>query len=148
MWQVPAVDSVSPDGGPVAGGTTVTITGANFGAATTVEFGATAASSYTANSATQITAVSPAGTGTVNVTVANSSGTSATSSPDQFTYEAAPTVTAVSPASGPETGATSVTITGTNLTGATSIDFGIEPSHELHGQLGLLDQCCFSCWYG
>ena len=67
---------------------------------------------------------SPAGTGTVDVTVTTPGGTSATSSADHFTYTAAPTVTAVSPSAGPVTGGTSVTITGTNLTGQTAVDFG------------------------
>jgi hypothetical protein len=41
------------------------------------------------NSATSITAVSPAGTGTVDVTVTTPSGTSATTTADQFTYPSA-----------------------------------------------------------
>ena len=73
---------------------------------------------------TSITADSPAGTGTVDVTVTTPAGTSATSPADQFTYVAAPTVTAISPASGTAAGGTPVTITGTDFTGATAVDFG------------------------
>jgi hypothetical protein len=40
----------------------------------------------TVNSDSQITATSPAGTGTVDVTVVVPGGTSATSAADQFTY--------------------------------------------------------------
>ncbi len=43
---------------------------------------------------TTITADSPAGTGTVDVTVTTPSGTSPTSAADQFTYIVAPAVTA------------------------------------------------------
>src|SRR6185437_15766225 len=63
------VASVAPSSGPQPGGTTVTITGANFSEATAVSFGATPAASFTVNSASSITAVSPAGTGVVDVTV-------------------------------------------------------------------------------
>ena len=47
----------------------MTITGTNFTGATAVKFGATNAASFTVNSATSITATSPAGSGTVDVTV-------------------------------------------------------------------------------
>jgi hypothetical protein len=121
----PAVTSVVPDGGPVSGGTPVTITGANFTAATAVKFGTTSATSYTVNSATSITAVSPAHTsGTVDIIVTNSYGTSAASAADHFTFEGSPTVTSVSPISGPVSGGTSVTIKGTDLTGAIAVSFG------------------------
>src|SRR5471030_3180187 len=57
-----------------------------------VRFGSTNAAGFTVNSGTSITATSPAGSGTVHVTVSNIGGTSATSTADQFTY-AAPVVT-------------------------------------------------------
>src|SRR5712692_6340485 len=58
---VPTVSSVSPNNGPVAGGTAVTITGTNFAAGATVSFGGTAATSVVVVSGTQITATTPAG---------------------------------------------------------------------------------------
>jgi IPT/TIG domain/FG-GAP repeat len=119
-----AVTNVSPNQGPVAGGTTVTITGTAFTGATAVKFGATDATSFKVNSESSITAVSPAGTGTVHVTVTTPEGTSATSAADQFSYVAAPTITKVEPAEGPEAGGTSVTITGTNFNGTSAIMFG------------------------
>jgi DNA-binding beta-propeller fold protein YncE len=83
----PSVTSVSPDCGPAAGGTTVVIAGSGFTGASVVDFGSTAASSYTVNSDTQVTATSPAGSsGTVDITVTTSGGTSATGSGDKFTY--------------------------------------------------------------
>lgn len=127
----PTVTVLSPTAGPTAGGTSVTITGTSFTSVTGasgVKFGATNASSYTVNSDTQITAVSPAGTGTVDVTVTQLAGTSATTAADQYTFTPPPTVTAVSPTSGPTSGGTSVIITGTNLTGATSVTFGGVPA--------------------
>ena len=120
----PTVTNVNPNTGPTSGGTSVTITGTNFFGATAVRFGSNAAGSFTVNSATQITATSPAGIGTVDVTVTTAGGTSAISSADQFTYAAAPTVTNVNPNTGPTSGGTSVTITGTNFSGATAVRFG------------------------
>jgi type II secretory pathway pseudopilin PulG len=65
----PTVTSVSPNAGPTAAGTSVTISGTSFGGVTTVKFGATNALSFVVNSPTSITAVSPAGpVGTVDVT--------------------------------------------------------------------------------
>ena len=58
---VPTVSSVSPNNGPAAGGTAVTITGTNFAAGATVKFGATAATSVVVVSSTSITATTPAG---------------------------------------------------------------------------------------
>ena len=109
----PTVTEVSPNKGPLAGGTSVTITGKHLNEATAVKFGSTAASSVTADSETSVTAVAPAGTGTVNVTVSTPGGTSGTGSADQFSYVPAPTVASVSPGAGPTAGGTSVTITGT-----------------------------------
>ena len=124
----PVVTSVSPSAGPTAGGTSVTITGTNLGGATAVKFGANAAK-VTTNTATQIVATNPAGSaGTVDVTVTNASGTSATSANDHYTYVAPPAVASVSPSSGPAAGGTSVTITGTDFTGATAVSFGATPA--------------------
>ena len=122
---VPTVTEVAPSEGPVAGGTSVTITGANLTGATGVSFGSTAATSYTVNSSTQITASAPAGTGTVDVIVTTVGGASAPNPPsDQYTFVPEPTVTNVSPTKGPTAGGTNVTITGTNFSGATAVKFG------------------------
>ena len=63
----------------------MTITGTGFTGATAVDFG-TAAGTIVTVGATTITAYSPAGTGTVDVTVTTPSGTSGISPADQFTY--------------------------------------------------------------
>ncbi|MEU6216327.1 IPT/TIG domain-containing protein [Streptomyces sp. NPDC047022] len=117
----PVVTSVSPNVGPPAGGATVTLTGTGFTGTTTVKFGSNAAPSFTVVSATQISAVTPAGTGAVNVTVTNSEGTSA--QVVTYTYVPAPTLSSLSPGQGPAAGGTSVTLTGTNLSGATAVRF-------------------------
>ncbi len=69
----PAVMSVSPNSGPVAGGTAVTITGTNFQAGATVSFGGIASTSVTVISGTSIKATTPAdAAGAVSVTVTDS----------------------------------------------------------------------------
>jgi hypothetical protein len=122
----PVVTGVSPKSGPVAGGTTVNITGVDFTGATAVEFGSTKASGVTVNSGgTSITAVSPAVAvaGKVHVRVTTPEGISQTSSTDTFKFT--PTVTNVSPNTGPPAGGTTVTVTGTGFAvGATILKIG------------------------
>lgn len=60
----PSVTSISPASGPLAGGTTVTITGADFDNATGLSFGSTPAASFQFVGPTRITAVAPAGSDT------------------------------------------------------------------------------------
>jgi hypothetical protein len=122
----PAVTAVSPASGPAAGGTTVTVTGTNLTGGS-VAFGGVAATGVSCT-ASSCSATSPAGSGTVNVTVTTAGGTSAASSADQFTYQAAapppaPTISSITPTSGPAAGGTTVTVTGSNLTGG-SVAFG------------------------
>jgi hypothetical protein len=84
----PRVSKLSPNTGPAAGGTTVTITGTGFASATAVRFDATAAASFIVHSASSITAVSPPGTkGKVDVTVTSPTGTSAVSKADRFKFK-------------------------------------------------------------
>lgn len=72
----PVIYTISPTSGPQAGGTTVTINGANFTSVTTVKFGGVVASFSIVNS-TQITATSPAyiTTGPVDVSASSTYGT-------------------------------------------------------------------------
>jgi hypothetical protein len=129
MTRPPTVTGVNPNQGPRAGSTVVTITGTDFTGATGVRFGSNAATNVTVVSDTQITATAPAGQpgATVDVTVTTTRGTSATNSADQFTYQnAAPRVTRVTPNTGQ--GGTIVAITGTGFTGATGVQFGINPA--------------------
>ncbi|MHB8533670.1 MAG: IPT/TIG domain-containing protein [Solirubrobacteraceae bacterium] len=84
---LPTVGKVSPKTGPLAGGTSVKISGGSFSAPATVKFGSAAAGSVKVESASSILAVSPAGAkGTVDVTVTTSAGTSSIVKQDRFKY--------------------------------------------------------------
>jgi len=67
----------------------VTVTGTNLNGATAVDFGTTPGT-ITADSSTSVTATSPAGTGTVDVTVATPTGVSPPVAADQFAFGSQP----------------------------------------------------------
>jgi len=120
----PTVTNVSPNSGSIAGGTAVTITGANFATGVSVKFGTAAATGVSVINSSTITAMTPAGVaGTATITVTNSNGQTG-SLAGAFTYIGPPTVTNVSPNSGSTTGGTAVTITGTNFAAGTTVKFG------------------------
>jgi hypothetical protein len=83
---LPVITSIAPISGPAAGGTIVTLTGTGFTGALAVGFGPTEASALSVMSDTTMVAVSPAGTGSVNVTVVTPNGRSAVSAAVQFGY--------------------------------------------------------------
>ncbi len=124
----PTVTGVSPNNGPIPGGTSVTIGGSGFVSGMTVNFGANAATNVVVGSATSLTATSPAGSsnsgGVVDVTATTTNGSSLINGGDQFTYTSPVTVTGLSVNNGPPAGGTSVIITGTDFTGATAVKFG------------------------
>jgi hypothetical protein len=110
----PVVSKVKPAKGSSAGGSSVTIKGAFLSGANVVTFGETETTDITHDSPESITVISPAGVGTVDVTVTTASGESQTSNADRFTY-GAPTVTGVDPSNGPNTGGTEVTVSGSGF---------------------------------
>jgi len=127
----PKVSAISPTSGPVAGGTTVTITGTGLSGAQGVDFGGVLipAAQFVTLSSTQIVVTSPAHrAGEARLRVFVDGFGSADADGAVFVYQAAPstlpTVTALSPTSGPSAGGTAVTITGTSFTGATAVAFG------------------------
>jgi hypothetical protein len=85
----PFVTSITPASGLAAGGTLVTITGGNLqGLSTTVNFGPNPSPTVSCISPTTCTAVSPAGSGTVDVRVTVDGVTTAITAGDRFTYSA------------------------------------------------------------
>ncbi|MYS23010.1 hypothetical protein GTW78_23280, partial [Streptomyces sp. SID4948] len=104
----PVISLSSPFSG--VAGTTVTLTGSGFTGVTAVTFGGMPASSFTVNSSTGITAVAPAGSGTVQIVVTTTGGTS---NGVTFSYTVAtPVITALTPNQGPVAGGNTVTLTG------------------------------------
>jgi uncharacterized protein YkwD len=128
----PTVTVVSPRTGSSQGGTTVTITGANFVDVTRVVFGSTAGTDVQVTSASSLTVVSPRhSAGRVDVRVVTAYGTSAKTSKDRFTFVAPPRITRVSPATGRVTGGTRVKISGTRFSGIAGVTFGGVPGTGL-----------------
>ena len=132
----PTVTAVSPDGGPLLGGTVVTVTGTAFVPGAAVSFGTTAATDVSVVSATTLKATSPAGVsdGPVDVTVAtpgSAGGTSPISPSDLFAY-GPPTVTQISPGAGPIAGGTAVAITGTSFAPGATVSFGTVAATDIN----------------
>ena len=102
---------------------------------TVVNFGPNVVTDVSCTSSTTCTASSPAGTGTVDVVVETSDGTS---NALQFTYFAPLVLTGVDPISGPASGGTVVTFTGSGFDttpGGTTFDVD---------QVPFLDASCSS----
>lgn len=103
--QLPMIFAVSPDSGVAAGGTSVTITGFNFGdpaqtPAVAASFAGTAATSVTHVDDTTMTVVTPAGSGAATVTVSSDANTATLASnslADAFTYPGSPSPPAPTP---------------------------------------------------
>jgi IPT/TIG domain len=64
----------------------VVLTGSGFTGTTAVNFGPNTAARFTVDSDNQITAVSPAGSGTVDITVTTPAGVTVPSQATTFTY--------------------------------------------------------------
>lgn len=129
----PVVMGVTPNSGPTAGNTLITVSGSNFVSGATVRVGGNLATNVTFVSSTQLTARTPAGTaGGATVQVTNPD-TQSSSLANGFTYVPPPAPTSIAPNRGPITGGTFITITGTNFqsgatatvggTAATSVNF-------------------------
>ncbi len=72
---LPEITSLTPDSGPVTGGTEVVISGSELATVSSVTFGGVAVSKLTVNSDSQVTVVTPAHQkGTVTVTIVNDFG--------------------------------------------------------------------------
>ncbi|MGW7577277.1 IPT/TIG domain-containing protein [Streptomyces sp. NPDC054765] len=122
----PVVIAVSPSSGPLAGGSTVTVTGSGLATTTSVAFGATDVTP-TVVSDGELTVVSPAHAEGVVALVVTARGGSATASAT-FGFVAAPTATGFSPLTGLPAGGTLVGITGTHLSTTTGVTFGGVPA--------------------
>lgn len=122
----PTVSAVSPNAGPLTGGTRVSISGVGLAGVTKVKFGGVLGTGITKTSDTNLTVLTPARStaGTVSVVVISASGTSAATTGSKFTYVARPTISSVSPNTVTRNAETTVTITGTALLRTTAVKFG------------------------
>ncbi|MDD1953634.1 IPT/TIG domain-containing protein [Pseudomonas sp. 8209] len=106
---VPTLNTVTPNSGPIGGGTSVTLTGTGLTGASSVTFGGVSATGWTINSPTQITATIPAGNaGVVNVSVTTAAGSASLT--NAFTYIAPPVAGPVSASVGHNSSANPVTL--------------------------------------
>ena len=124
----PASMTMTPDSGPQAGGTPVTITNGSLSGVPQLFFAGVPATDVKVEAGgTTLTAVTPAGAaaGPAEVTVTTST---VPVKVGMFDY-IAPAVTGVSPAEGPLAGGTPVTITGNGFTGAEQVQFGGVPAN-------------------
>lgn len=121
----PTVTGIDPPAGTAAGGTTVTITGTDFVASSTVTIGGVAATNVRVVSATTITATTPAHPVAPGVAVAVTDVHGQTHAlAAAYVYRAPPAVTAVAGVQGPIGGGRSVTISGTDFIAGATAFFG------------------------
>ncbi|MFI8206718.1 IPT/TIG domain-containing protein [Streptomyces sp. NPDC085937] len=82
---VPTITAISPTNGPAAGGTTVTITGADLSGVTAVNFGTKPGTGLVVQNDTELSVISPSGSaGAVDVVVVAAGGDATKT--DGFTY--------------------------------------------------------------
>jgi hypothetical protein len=109
----PGVDSYSPENGPAAGGTKITIIGAGFIGVEKVTLGGVEGTHLTIESDTKLTVETPVAPGEeATIKVETPGGTATAAGP--YTYN--PEITSVSPSRGPMQGGATVTIAGLALT--------------------------------
>ena len=122
----PVVTAVTPDNGPLAGGTAVAITGANFVDVTGASIGNSGLQNLIVVNSTKITGTIPAtgASGPQNVAVTSTSRGNGFCIAC-FTYNPLPTIAGVTPGIGLLSGGTSVTIAGTGFPATVdSVRFG------------------------
>jgi len=124
----PQLVSLSPSGGALGGGTSVTLTGTGFQTGAKVTFNGIMATGVSVVSATTIMATTPANAAGTDPVVVTNSDLQSSVPCDCFTYEPAPTVTAVSPTNGSKGGGAIVTITGSGFLAGAMVTFGVTPA--------------------
>ncbi|HET9554158.1 MAG TPA: IPT/TIG domain-containing protein [Anaeromyxobacteraceae bacterium] len=120
----PTLASAAPAPGPIAGGTSVVLTGSGFLPGASASFGG-AAAAVTALTATSITVSAPThAVGTASIVVTNPDGQAATLAAG-FTYTApAPTLASVAPATGSTAGGSQASLAGTGFLPGATVSFG------------------------
>ncbi len=124
----PVVAGLSASRGTAAGGTTLTITGSNFGTTAAVTVGGNVAPVLICSDS-QIVVTTPAGTG-ANLDVVVTAGSQPGLPAAKFTYDP-PTLSSVAPNHGPAAGGTVLTITGTSFGPGTTVRVGGKPASNV-----------------
>ncbi len=139
----PTITSLDFDGGPLAGGVRVLVTGTGFTPGATMTFGGAACTGVGYISPTLFQCITPSGAaGVVDVTITNSDGQPGTKT-SAYTYRATPTVASVSPLLGPIGGGTNITITGTGfIVGATTL---VKVGSGLCGSVVVVNSTTITC---
>src|SRR5947209_5275844 len=121
----PQVSAVTPNSGPIGGGTAVTIAGINFQTGATVKLGGANATNVTVSNSGSITATTPPhSAGTIDVVVTNPDGQSG-SLIAGFTYNVpGPSIASINPDNGPTSGNTLVTIAGSGFQSGATVTIG------------------------
>ena len=119
--------SITPNFGPVWGGTAVDIYGTGFVSGTSLTIGGSELQNLQVVSDTHIQGFSPAGAGggQVDVAVTNQNGAGVIAS--GFEYFSPVIIFTISPNAGPTAGGTSITIRGTGFTGDSQVKVGGYP---------------------
>lgn len=123
----PTILSVSPTSGPETGGTEIFINGTLFSPLSTVEFDANSATSVTFIDSNRISATTPAGFGTVDVTVTTPNSQALLSQVFTYTTAPPPQISNMTPQSGASNGGTAVTISGVDFLNGLSVTLGNTP---------------------
>jgi len=108
----PAITSISPNQGVVAGGTALQIFGTGFQSGATVKFNGTSCAAITFVNATEIDCTTPAGSAGAGTVLIQNPDVQQISTAAAFTYSAAVFVGSISPTSGLPAGGTTLTVTG------------------------------------
>ncbi len=121
----PVVTAISPNHGPAAGGTVVTIAGTNFKTGATVRFGTAVATNITVDSSAQITSTSPIYyPSVVDITVTNPDGKQGTLL-RAFTYEGTGTTVLLPNTTGDYHGIVEIPLSINNVEGLRGADITI-----------------------
>lgn len=125
---VVTIGTITPDSGPIGGGTSVTIEGTGFLNGCGVKFGNSPATNVTYINGSKITCFTPAAAaGAVSVTVTNPDLGNGSKS-NGFTYRTivAPVISSIDKQDGPFEGGQIVTLYGSNFDGVSVVKFGLE----------------------
>ncbi len=121
----PVVTDLSTHAGSVNGGTTVTVTGKNFGRVSNVLFGTKAGTHVKVDSATKLTVRAPAGRGDGFLTVVTSGGgPSSLTGKAVYNWLQAPEIAKLKPSSGQPAGGTTVIVRGKHFSFVRAVYFG------------------------